>query len=338
MPAVISAPPSMALYEAIIADIATKEMARRQIRCRLDHLFDRAAPPRCPRQVRSWRFALPSGSGPPRPASAVQRAPPETSVWTRPTCRPGCVCTSWCADLAFRGRAGGSAGVWVVPLLGWYHASFDVEPDITGWDGIPVPSALSQPPLPSRGSLRCPRPHRLSLPAGHRRGDDGLQRVQVAREPGCALPPPGTPTQHATPESLCTSRGADLGFRGGSGAGGKQAGISPLLAEHLDRMNDPEGKRGEGLGCGAAAGGPRARPLALACPAACPAGSCLSRCLSRCLSQRVGPTALAAAVLSLCRPLADRRPRRPPHNRLWCTCIRGGSNIPIAYSCSRGSP
>ena len=47
MPAVISAPPSMALYEAIIADIATKEMARRQIRCRLDHLFDRAAGAGC---------------------------------------------------------------------------------------------------------------------------------------------------------------------------------------------------------------------------------------------------------------------------------------------------
>jgi hypothetical protein len=25
----------------------------------------------------------------------------------------------------------------VVPLLGWYHASFDTEPDITGWAGIP---------------------------------------------------------------------------------------------------------------------------------------------------------------------------------------------------------
>ena len=28
-------------------------------------------------------------------------------------------------------------GVWVVPLLAWYHAGFDTEPDISGWEGIP---------------------------------------------------------------------------------------------------------------------------------------------------------------------------------------------------------
>lgn len=35
--------------------------------------------------------------------------------------RPACVC----------------GGIWVVPILSWYHSSFDTEPDITGWSGIP---------------------------------------------------------------------------------------------------------------------------------------------------------------------------------------------------------
>merc|ERR1740130_1710531 len=34
-------------------------------------------------------------------------------------------------------REDGSGGVQVVPLLSWHHQSFDTEPDITCWDGIP---------------------------------------------------------------------------------------------------------------------------------------------------------------------------------------------------------
>eukprot|EP00656_Telonema_subtile_P018561 TRINITY_DN2004_c0_g1_i3.p1 TRINITY_DN2004_c0_g1~~TRINITY_DN2004_c0_g1_i3.p1 ORF type:complete len:420 (-),score=77.61 TRINITY_DN2004_c0_g1_i3:195-1454(-) len=31
----------------------------------------------------------------------------------------------------------GTGGVLVAPILSWHHQSFDTEPDITGWDGIP---------------------------------------------------------------------------------------------------------------------------------------------------------------------------------------------------------
>eukprot|EP00658_Telonema_sp_P-2_P014365 TRINITY_DN15466_c0_g1_i2.p1 TRINITY_DN15466_c0_g1~~TRINITY_DN15466_c0_g1_i2.p1 ORF type:complete len:277 (+),score=33.27 TRINITY_DN15466_c0_g1_i2:393-1223(+) len=31
----------------------------------------------------------------------------------------------------------GAGGVLVVPLLSWHHQSFDTEPDITNWEGIP---------------------------------------------------------------------------------------------------------------------------------------------------------------------------------------------------------
>ena len=35
-------------------------------------------------------------------------------------------------------RPNGTGGALVVPLLSWHHQSFDTEPDITCWGGIPV--------------------------------------------------------------------------------------------------------------------------------------------------------------------------------------------------------
>lgn len=32
----------------------------------------------------------------------------------------------------------GAGGIWIVPLLSWHHQSFDTEPDITCWEGIPT--------------------------------------------------------------------------------------------------------------------------------------------------------------------------------------------------------
>jgi len=45
----------------------------------------------------------------------------------------------WCEEEAGvdtrPARVGGR--VWVVPILSWYHSTFDTEPDIVGWQGIP---------------------------------------------------------------------------------------------------------------------------------------------------------------------------------------------------------
>lgn len=42
-----------------------------------------------------------------------------------------------CAELGVYTSPRRLRGVWIVPLLAWYHAGFDTEPDITGWAGIP---------------------------------------------------------------------------------------------------------------------------------------------------------------------------------------------------------
>lgn len=45
-----------------------------------------------------------------------------------------------CSELGVRTQpacVGCGGGVWVVPLFAWYHSSFDTEPDIEGWAGIP---------------------------------------------------------------------------------------------------------------------------------------------------------------------------------------------------------
>jgi hypothetical protein len=44
---------------------------------------------------------------------------------------------SVCAELGVHTSPRRLRGVWVVPLLAWYHAGFDSEPDISGWEGIP---------------------------------------------------------------------------------------------------------------------------------------------------------------------------------------------------------
>ena len=43
----------------------------------------------------------------------------------------------------------GQPGVMVVPLLSWHHQSFDTEPDIDGWDGIPKVTPPGTPPHPT---------------------------------------------------------------------------------------------------------------------------------------------------------------------------------------------
>ena len=46
-------------------------------------------------------------------------------------------------------------GVIVVPFLSWHHRSFDTEPDITGWDGIP--EVAPPPTLLSKADRACSR-------------------------------------------------------------------------------------------------------------------------------------------------------------------------------------
>ena len=62
----------------------------------------------------------------------------------------------------------GTGGVLVVPLLSWHHSSFDTEPDITNWEGIPdievsnhsitSPSFSHQHALVHAAYLGCPLP------------------------------------------------------------------------------------------------------------------------------------------------------------------------------------
>lgn len=42
-----------------------------------------------------------------------------------------------CESLGVQTRPAKVDGVWIVPMLSWHHASFDTEPDIEGWKGIP---------------------------------------------------------------------------------------------------------------------------------------------------------------------------------------------------------
>ena len=42
-----------------------------------------------------------------------------------------------CESLGVQTRPAKVDGVWIVPLLSWHHESFDTEPDIEGWKGIP---------------------------------------------------------------------------------------------------------------------------------------------------------------------------------------------------------
>ena len=42
-----------------------------------------------------------------------------------------------CEALGVQTRPARVDGVWIVPVLSWHHASFDTEPDIEGWKGIP---------------------------------------------------------------------------------------------------------------------------------------------------------------------------------------------------------
>lgn len=41
-----------------------------------------------------------------------------------------------CADLGVRTAPASVCGVWIVPLLSWYHATWDREPDVPG--AVPV--------------------------------------------------------------------------------------------------------------------------------------------------------------------------------------------------------
>jgi hypothetical protein len=42
-----------------------------------------------------------------------------------------------CARLGVHTAPAYAAGAIVAPLFGWYHSSFDTEPDVEGWEGIP---------------------------------------------------------------------------------------------------------------------------------------------------------------------------------------------------------
>lgn len=42
-----------------------------------------------------------------------------------------------CASLGVRTTPSYACGAIIAPILAWYHASFDTEPDVTGWEGIP---------------------------------------------------------------------------------------------------------------------------------------------------------------------------------------------------------
>lgn len=42
-----------------------------------------------------------------------------------------------CSELGVRTRPAFAGGAVIVPLLSWYHSSWDTEPDITGWKKIP---------------------------------------------------------------------------------------------------------------------------------------------------------------------------------------------------------
>lgn len=82
----------------------------------------------------------------------------------------------------------GTGGVWVVPLLSWHHQSFDTEPDITGWGGIPGPE------IAMTDYRRCRWPPPL------RPGDDSVaQAVDALNEGRAELPAIGASGGAAVP-------------------------------------------------------------------------------------------------------------------------------------------
>ena len=57
-----------------------------------------------------------------------------------------------CASLGVHTRPARVGGVWVVPLLSWYHASFDAEPDIEGARPVDQVRAAARAPWSCCGS------------------------------------------------------------------------------------------------------------------------------------------------------------------------------------------
>ncbi len=53
-----------------------------------------------------------------------------------------------CASLGVHTRPTRVGGVWLVPLLSWYHASFDAEPDIEGARPVEQVRALASAGAP----------------------------------------------------------------------------------------------------------------------------------------------------------------------------------------------
>jgi Icc-related predicted phosphoesterase len=47
-----------------------------------------------------------------------------------------------CAQLGVSTRPGYASGAIVAPIFSWYHSSWDTEPDVVGWDGIPQAADL----------------------------------------------------------------------------------------------------------------------------------------------------------------------------------------------------
>lgn len=47
-----------------------------------------------------------------------------------------------CEQLGVHTQPAFIAGALIVPILGWYHSSWDTEPDVVGWNGIPAPNLV----------------------------------------------------------------------------------------------------------------------------------------------------------------------------------------------------
>lgn len=61
-----------------------------------------------------------------------------------------------CEELGVHMQPAYAGGAIVAPILSWYHASWDTEPDVAGWEGIPPASAVMT------DFYRCKWPHPLS--------------------------------------------------------------------------------------------------------------------------------------------------------------------------------
>jgi len=104
-----------------------------------------------------------------------------------------------CETLGVRTRPARVGGVWVVPLLSWYHASFDAEPDIEGARPVDQVRAFAHAPRNYCGSL-C-RQH-----AGHHCALVGQAGCQPCLQVGCQA----FQGMHSTFELLCTNVGRTL--------------------------------------------------------------------------------------------------------------------------------